>query len=282
MINDVTIRLMMLSQAVSNTSTASSNNPVLNNIVKLQNQPVEFINLPTELKQKIAFNLDGISYSNLRLTAKEVHDEIPSFKEIIRQLKNRCSGETKEKYLTMYRKSVTQTLDNECKKDVIQCLKYASVEKRYINSDSITIHTKHNLDHNTASTHWNGNILARCKHEIVESSNNRLIPNILIMQFKEPFSTAENRFVTLDIKDKDFNYLNLTLIFKAFNKILNEERSSDRFLVALNALQLKNYLYHNPPTGITKDEILLCASYYPFLFSMGIIAAGFIAKNHVQ
>ena len=282
MINDVTIRLMMLSQAVSNTSTASSNNPVLNNIVKLQNQPVEFINLPTELKQKIAFNLDGISYSNLRLTAKEVHDEIPSFKEIIRQLKNRCSGETKEKYFTMYRKSITQTLENECKKDVIQCLKYASVEKRYINSDSITIHTKHNLDHNTASTHWNGNILARCKHEIVESSNNRLIPNILIMQFKEPFSTAENRFVTLDIKDKDFNYLNLTLIFKAFNKILNEERSSDRFLVALNALQLKNYLYHNPPTGITKDEILLCASYYPFLFSMGIIAAGFIAKNHVQ
>jgi len=282
MINDATIRLMMLSQAASNPpSTSSNNNPVLHNITKLQNESVEFINLPTELKQKIAFNLDGYSYSNLRLTTKEVYNKIPSFQEILLQLKNGCSGETKEKYLKMYGTSVMQILGNEHKRDVIQCLKFASVEKRYINSDSITIHTKYRLDKSTPETHWNGDILARCKHEIVESSNNQLTPNILIMQFKEPFSSAENRVITLDIKDKDFNYLNLTLIFKAFNKILNEERSSDRFLVALNAFQLKNHLYHNPPKGITKDEILLCASHYPFLFSMGVIVAGYI-KNYVK
>lgn len=283
MINNTTASSVTPSQTIiNNPPTSSNNNSILNDMVKIQNQHAELINLPNELKQKIAFNLDGVSYSNLRLTAKEMYNAIPSFPAIISQLKERRSGEVQDKYITMYRNSVTQLIANEVKDDVIQCLKYASVDKRYVNSDSTTIYTKFHPGKDTPHVHWNGNILERCKNEIIKSSNNRLTPNVITMQFREPFSSIERKFVTLDIKDQDINYLNLSIIFNAFNKILNEERSSDRFLIALSALQLKNYLYQNPPKGITRNEILRSESHYPFLFTMGAIVAGYVSKTYVR
>lgn len=69
-----------------------------------------------------------------------------------------------------------------------------------------------------------------------------------------------NKFAILDIKDGDVNYQNSSITFGNFNKALNEERSSDRFLAAL---KLKNHLYHNSFQGITKDEILPSESHPP-------------------
>lgn len=284
MINNTNVRSVTPPQTIINIPPTSSNNnnSILNDVVKIQNQHIELINLPDELKQKIAFNLDGISYSNLRLTAKEMHNAIPSFQTIISQLKNGCSGEVEDRYISMYKNSVRQLIANEVKDDVIQCLKYASVDRRYVNSDSTTIYTKFHPGKETSHSHWNGNVLERCKNEIMESSNNRLAPSILIRNFREMFSSVEVKFVTLEIKDKDINYPNLNIIFNAFNKILNEERSSDRFLIALSALQLKNYLYHNPPKGITRNEILRSESHYPFLFTMGAVVAGYVSKTYVK
>ena len=101
MINNTNARSVTPPQTIINIPPTSSNNnnSILNDVVKIQNQHIELINLPDELKQKIAFNLDGISYSNLRLTAKEMHNAIPSFQTIISQLKNGCSGEVEDRYL---------------------------------------------------------------------------------------------------------------------------------------------------------------------------------------
>ncbi len=281
MINNIVTSSTIPLQTIRNTPPSSSNNSsVINNIVKLHNQPAELINLSDELKQKIAFDLDGISYSNLRLTTKEMQNSLPSFKSMIGQLKNRCSGDLKAKYIAMYNNSVTQLLSKETKTDVIESLKYASVDKRYVNSDSTTISTKFHPGNGIPTQHWNGDILHRCKNEIVALSHNRLIPDIITTRFKEPFSSIEKKIVMMDFKDKDVNYQNLNIIFYAFNKVLNEERSSDRFLVALNARQLKNYLHHNPPSGITKDEVLKSESHYPFLFTMGTIVSNYVSRTY--
>ncbi len=251
-------------------------------MTKIQNQPVEFMNLPVELKQKIAFNLDGISYCNLHLTAKKIHAELPSFKTMICQLKNECSGEIRKNYHEMYVRSIKQLIENEKKDDLIQCIKHVSANRRYRISDSVTLHTRYHPDRIISYDQWSGYTLYRCHEEIKKLSNNQLTPEVILNKFNSPFSRNSHWFVNLDLKDKDINKQSINIIFKAFNNVLNEERSSDRFLVAASATQLRGYWYHNTPAGIDKKDIINIVNHYPNLFLMGQIVTNYVLKNHVE
>jgi len=284
MINNIPDNLIIPSHTINNDTSTSlnSNRGIVHNITKIQNQPIEFINLPAELKQKIAFNLDGISYCNLHLTSKKIHAELPSFKTMICQLKNKCSGEIRKNYNEMYEKSIKQLIENEKKDDLMQCIKHVSVNRRYRSSDSVTLYTTYRPDRVLSYNQWSGYTLYRCREEIKKLSNNQLTPEIILKEFNEPFSRNSNWFVNLDLKDKDINKQNLNIIFKAFNNILNEEHSSDRFLVAASAIQLRGYWYHNTPAGIDKKYIIDIASHYPNLFIMGQIVTDYVFKNHIE
>lgn len=279
-------KLTMQSHTIANDTPTYSNsqNGIMEHITKIQNQPIEFINLPAELKQKIAFKLDGISYCNLHLTAKKIHDDLPSFKTMLHQLKDKCSGEIRKNYIEMYEKSIKQLIENEKKDDVIQCIKYISADRRYLSSDSVTLYTKYVPAGNKIvyPNQWSGFILYRCHDEIKKLSNTQEMSSVILNEFTEPFSRNSYWFVNLDLKDKDINKQNLNVIFKAFNNILNEERSSDRFLVAASAIQLRAYWYHNTPAGIDKKDIINIASHYPNLFTMGKIVTDYVLKNHIE
>ncbi|MCS3430906.1 F-box protein [Klebsiella sp. BIGb0407] len=271
--NDITDSSTISPHTVTPTSMLFSDkdeNKTIKNIVNVRNEPVEFMDLPIELKQKIAFNLDGFSYANLHLTSKRMHHELTSLKEIPVKLK-RCSGELKSSYEKMYIKSIRQMVRNEKKDDILQCLKRISIGKCCTSSNNISIATRYESNCTLPGKHWSGNILSHCGVEIMKLSNNRLIPGIMLRQENASSGLSTNRTVSLSFREKDLNDKTIELIFHAFNTIFNEESSNDRLLVALSAIKLRSYLCRKPPEGVDKNKIVMCTSNYPSLHAIGCI-----------
>ena len=79
--------------AITSQSTRSDNNnksPV--KIEKIFNQAIKLTSLPAEIKQRIAFKLNVESYENLRITCKDMSNDLPNINDITINLKNNCSG----------------------------------------------------------------------------------------------------------------------------------------------------------------------------------------------
>lgn len=279
MINNVTNNSITLPNITDSSPIGSTTHQTLNNIVKLHNQSIEFIHLPVELKQKIAFNLDSASYANLRLSAKEMHNALPSFKQMSNDLNHISRGERRDNYLKIHQDLIEQTLSHENESELIQSLNNAFIDKEFNDADRITLHTMYRSTRKTFAAHWNGNVFNRCKDKIIALSNEEIIPTIMIEINQPLFSSLKEYLTTLDIKDKYLTKDNINIIFNAFNKVFNQERSNNRFLVALSAFQLQDFLCNNPPKGVHKKEILEISSHYPFLFSMGMIVSSCVSKN---
>lgn len=282
MINNIPHHLTVSSNTtLHHPHSSSNNNPASpSQITQVHNQHIELASLPTEIKQRIAFQLYLESYSSLRLASKDMSEALPSLSTMLTSLKNGCSGELKKNYEFISGKAIREMLANETKDDVIQSLKYSSVgNKAGLNTPITCLETRYYPKPTVTDYEWNGKILLRCPSAIVTNSQNTFIPSTRVTSFNAALHTGQCWEVELYFNNNKINTHTLGFIFESFNKVFHEERSSDRLLLAISASKLKNFWYNNPPNNLSQNDIIKCSNQYPELFSAGKTIAGCITKK---
>jgi len=253
---------------------------VTNHIASVRNESAISIDPYAKLKQGIVF--DKGCYSHLRSASFSMMEILPS------SLSGNCDSKSctvsslKENLL--YEKSIIEKLLSEYytgKSDVMQSIKNASVSKQS-GSDIINISTRYRFVESEVQSTLSGNILSDCRDEIIKSSYERVVPKVELISFTLKDDTGRCYQMSLDIDNTEINKFALNSIFKSFDKVFNENKTTNRFLVATIAVRLRDYLNSHLPTNIRSKEISSYADQYPNLLLTGDIIINLLKKDDVK
>lgn len=84
-----------LTSVVNTQRAVNSHKNIIRNIDKVYGQLLSLEKLPTEIIQKIAFDLDTGSYDKLRATSNEMRSILPSYTTMKECVENGFTGEQK-------------------------------------------------------------------------------------------------------------------------------------------------------------------------------------------
>ncbi|MBN3264362.1 F-box protein [Pectobacterium brasiliense] len=225
-------------------------------------------NLPIEIKEKIAFELNTQDYNNFRNSSKRMREDLKSIEFMWDKLvKNNFSGKVMERYFPMFEKNIKKLLDEDTSgylSKAIQNLEtcestsYCGVATRYYECDSAS-----------------DNVLMRCRREICRN-----------MYDKRPLTSesygGNDHKVALAIYNPHIDKDTLDIIFKSFDTIFKETRTNDRLLLASSAYMLMNSLIVKTPDGIKESDIAACTSKYPELIQTGRVVTNYQRQQSVN
>ncbi|MEY0234396.1 hypothetical protein [Providencia manganoxydans] len=252
--------------------------------------------LPPETIQKIAFNLDSDSYSQLRATCKRMLSVLPSINDIEESLSKGISGQLKKDYSSViFGNSIQEQFLNTEKRNLAQILKCCHVITSPDNLTLTTIQILYLEKDFTHSEDKNGKILQRCAKEIYRVAKGTIPPSSSDLPSRtcgygktiSSLFTENTRMISLDIdmaiKDLSKNLSQaqkteaiesltkekINFVFKSLNNVFSTSQNNEKWLVAISAEKLKNHWHTTPPNGIPQDDITQISSQYSKLFSQG-------------
>ena len=256
----------------------NNNQEIINNITQVYNQPLFLEQLPTEIIQNIAFNLETDSYAQLRLASRKMKDILPSFKTMLNRLEHGCSGEVKKNYELMYERSITERLENEKNDYLLQAISHVFVGQRYSHNNYYEISTHYRPIGRSVNIHWDCDILIRCSDIITISPHNNYAGKYTISGGGS--IDGKNAIVsTIGFHNKKMNKDTINIIFKSFNDIFTKNNTNSRLIVAISAHKLRDYLATQRLNDFSKKDIDRCVSQHPILFKAGKVVADYISTK---
>jgi len=247
-------------------SNSNLSNGVTKSLDKVCNDSAGKVNQHSDLKRMPVFDMDD--KSRLESLIKELNEKIFFSEKIIPFLN--LTKSIKKDYI-LYESAIKGWFFNEKKHDVIQALNFFQVDKKNDSDDFLTISTRYYPIISTNSLSWSGDVLVYFRQKIIALSGDfELLKGGGTIQI---ISNYPGRFykVNLEIANKDINKKILGLIFYSLHQTFMSTFNSDRFLLAICASSLRNYLYHYPPKGMVINEIIDEVVKLPEFFKIGDI-----------
>lgn len=249
-------------------------------INEVRNGPSICIDPHAKLKQGVVF--DKGCYAHLRSASRYLLEKSPSSLEDSGDSKTHLDSGLREHLI--YEKSIIETLLDEHgggKLDTIQSIKNACVSKQP-GSSVINISTRYLSEVSAVNPEWSGDILLKCQDEIIKSSNGliNIKEELIAFTLKKRQGLCYQR--SLNIDDVEVDRYTLNAIFKSFEKVFNENKTTDRFLVAIIASRLRDYWCSNLSGNIRKNDVNKCTTQYANLFIAGDILANLLAGDDVK
>lgn len=271
-------------------SPANKNSALLDNAVSISN-------LPAEIIQKIAFNLNSRDYSNLRSSSLFLYSALDSFEFMEKGLTNGFSGNLEKASRAMIEdKSIRELFFDKTKRDIGLILKCCDITNSPNSPNEVSLHAPYFADKFFENSKENGRVLNKCREEIGNVSNHMLIPSGADLPNTPPYAkeifdsfSRKTRMVEMNldmaISDEDLpenlteeqkietkkimTKKNIDCVFKAFNNIFNASSNNEKRLVAICAEKLKQHWISTPPNAIGQEDIINHSSEYNALFSKG-------------
>lgn len=192
-------------------------------------------NLPVEIKEKIAFELNATDYNNFRNSSETMKADLKSIEFICDELvKNNFSGKIMKRHFPMF-KHVKEFIYEDVSDSLSQAIQHLKACENTPFCNFIEVGTKY-YECDSVSD----NVLMRCREEICRN-----------MCDKKPLTSmsygGRDCITALGIYNPHLDKDTLDIIFKSFDTIFKEIRTNDRLLLASTAYILMNYLIVNTP-----------------------------------
>lgn len=229
-------------------------------------QLVNICNIPVELKQKIACNLDSKDYASLREAGKAMSESLDSFSVMNNKLKEGVSGDTGKNILKVMRdKLIINLFGSSQNKEIMLALKNCSTCAHPILENTTKVQTEYLPDN------YGDNYQDRIRQavELCRRGITSFIPSGSSQSFMPHLAPDELWNVTINFNDEDINKKSLVDIFSSFNEVYKNTEGPERFVVANMASTLRNYWGETPPSELSKNDINHLSVAYPELLGMG-------------
>ncbi|GLY60167.1 hypothetical protein Pcaca05_10250 [Pectobacterium carotovorum subsp. carotovorum] len=226
-------------------------------------------NLPIEIKEKIAFKLNVTDYNNLRNSSELMKTSLKSISFICNELmENKCIGEVREQYLSIFRKQIDEFIKNDMSDDLSLAIQGLEMSEGIYPFELKTQCYKNNKKY--------GDLLMRFKMKASGNNCNNK-PGMLFLRKSSGEVGVE--LLSLEFKSIDINKDILDIIFKSFDTIFKEISTNDRLFFAASAYTLMKGLIDKTPNDIKIADISACKSKYPELIETGRIAVDYLAVS---
>lgn len=261
-----------------------------NRIGQIYNQQPGLIQLPTEVKQQIAFELNVESYNNLRLTSKQMSNSLIPVNNMLVCLKNGCSGHLRKKYESLiFENKIRAELSDEKNRIVTHALKYILSRQQMNIIDILAINmidVRAMITPNPGLKSNESTLQATCSqevydifvryiHEVKNKNTHDSTGNVDILHLTDPYCRSLHLlFYTVPLTHESLHN-----IFEVFDRFFHQEKNGLRLMMATCAARLKECLYAFPPPSFSREDIIHCTSKYPALFAAEKIIADHLAKN---
>ncbi|MBG6248315.1 MULTISPECIES: hypothetical protein [Symbiopectobacterium] len=228
---------------------------------------INICNLPVELKQKIAFNLDSKDYASLRATGKIMSESLDSFSVMNNKLTHGKISRYVEKNIReiMCDNLIRNLLGGNQTKEITLSLKNCFSRPHPILEGNIQIGTEY-LPDSYKNTHPDRicKVVDLCRNGITS-----FIPCGESRAFRPDLFPGELWNVAINFKHSEINLKYLNDIFSSFNKVYRHTEDTEKFVVANLASTLRNYWAETPPIHVNKKDIVNLSVAYPELFHAG-------------
>lgn len=243
-----------ISLATLDTQESSKNNkPFLSKIDHLSN-------LPVELKQKIAFNLNSKDYSHLRSTNKIISESLDSFSVMDDKLtQGGISGDVDKNIRKILRDKL---LGGDQTKEITLSLKNCFSRPHRLWKGATEIGTTYLPD--CFETYYQDRI-----YDVVESWRKGITSFEAYGPYKN-FNPKAKPGQLWEVKtyfaDSKINSESLNDIFSSFRKVYQDTEGTEKFVVAKLARTLRDYWLEILPGHVSKENMDNLSIDYPELF----------------
>lgn len=213
-------------------------------------QILSITNLPIELMQKVAFQLNPKDYENLRKTCLTLNNKLPDINKIFEKLDNgKCRGEYRENLqnVSLYHlRNYLQSKDGEKNFHALNSVNIKKSENKII--IGYEDHVNPALDDATKIFQWN-----------LSNKNKNFTPYLTYSSGKTSVILDGGQLTEKSTAD----------IFHSLNKIHKYSEGVERDFIAILAVKIKDVICESPPTDVSKNTLEGIFSDYPEMFNNG-------------
>lgn len=265
------------------TDSCNDKNPMLNEIIGVSNVSTSpnILDLPLEIKRKIAYQLSSENYENLRLTCKNFTHDLESFQEIRHKL-NECRGELRANFQRIWIEKKVKILLKNTNQHVTYALNNTFFGKAQWNENLILGGFDYIYIANYPDSRCVTSLMPACDLDAMRKILfsglspgyfSRFIENIP----KDSLPPTQRIYrISFFINNKDITHDDLDKLFSVANDVFMETAGAEKLLLASIITGFKNYWCQHSPEDInknviTQNEIKNIAKSYPDLFTFGTI-----------